>query len=103
MKTRQKKRYLTANQIRDDIDRYKKKALDLEVQATGMEQHAKRLSGTIRAVEECRWLEDQARKARRAANRIYKNRLPALKQKLAEWSTELLPGVITDGDRSIQA
>ena len=44
---------------------------------------------------------EEAKKLRTKARNIKDSRLDALKNKLAEFQTGLLPGVITDGDLSI--
>ena len=101
MKTKPKKRYQTCNEIRDEIERYQQKALRFVQQAEALELSAKELAKSALHGEAAAYNRTQAAKARRSAQRIHDKRLPLLKQKLAEWNTELLPGVITDGDRSI--
>lgn len=104
MKTKIKKRFLTANQIRDEIDKYKEKAERLRQSAEAYELKAKELRKAGPSLEEdAKCAEEQAKKNWASIKRIKESRLPKLKEKLAEWSTELLPGVIADGDRSIQA
>lgn len=100
---KEKKRYLTANQIREDIDKYKAKALRLVQQAEGLELHAKELDKNPLAKETAAWNRSQALKARKAAHRIHESKLKQLKEKLAEWQTDLLPGVLDKLDRSVQA
>ena len=80
------KRYKSANQIRDSIDEAKKKF-----------DHLLELA----SVQEGLGHDMEAKKLRISARRIKDNKLDVLKEKLAEFCTDLLPGVITDGDRSI--
>lgn len=104
MPKREKKRWMTANQIRDAIDEYKARAQNLMDTAATQDLKADRLYETQdpRLAEDASFAREQAKKMRRSAQRIYEIKLVKLKQRLAEWSTELLPGVISDGDRSIQ-
>lgn len=103
MKRKTRKRYLTANQIRDEIDKYKEKHRRFLEQAEGLELSADEFARTENGAEDAAYKREQAKKCRRSAQRIMEDRIPKLKQKLAEFATELLPGIITDGDRSIQA
>lgn len=104
MKTkRTKKRYLTANQIRDEIDQFKQKALRSVQEAEGLELSARDMAAYPNMKEDMVWRLEQAKKARRRAQRINDIKLPKLKQKLAEWQTEIMPSIITDGDRRVSA
>ena len=80
------KRYKSANAIRDAIDEAKAK-FDLLIERS--------------EVQEGLGKDMEAKKLRIFARRIKDNKLDVLKEKLAEFCTDLLPGVITDGDRSI--
>lgn len=102
---KQKKRYLTANQIRYDIERYQAKMKFLEKDAARLEAEANQLQRHNPSAynrELSAFKLKQADKAHRAIARIHDKKLPYMKQKLAEWSTELLPGVIPDNDRSVE-
>jgi L-lactate utilization protein LutB len=83
-----KKRFTSAQQISAEIDKRKKEfnhLLDLAQVQEGLNRH------------------EDAKKLRVKARQIKDNQLDMLKEKLAEFNTELLPGVIKDGDRSIPA
>lgn len=99
-----KRRYESHTQIIDEIERYKVKMQRLLERSLLLESKAMLLV----LQNDGRWNEDialkrkEAAKLRRSAFRIENHKLPYLKQKLAEFNTELLPGTgITD--RSIQA
>jgi hypothetical protein len=96
------KRFLTAQSITREIDLYKLKLQRLLDRASSFDMQADDLfkSGLT---EDATYHREQAKKMRRAAFRIEKKRLPFLARKLAAFNTELLPGVITDGDRSVSA
>jgi hypothetical protein len=83
-----KKRYHSVTQIKTAIDKAKVR-------------FEKKLATAI--VHELAGRPIDAKKRRIEARRIKDNQLDILKQKLSEFCTELLPGVITDGDRSIPA
>lgn len=91
-----RKRYETANQIRDDIARYKIKAEKLRQTAFDLDVEADRLSRTEYA-ENNRGLigfkRSQADKCRRSADRIETKKMTLLKQKMAEFMTDPLPGL----------
>jgi hypothetical protein len=102
-----KKRYRHAREINYAIDRYKLKAQKLRDSASALDMQADEM---IKPQNSGRWNREQitfnreqAKKKRQAAGRIEERTLSKLKEKLAEWQTDLLPGVITDGDRSIPA
>ena len=82
------KRYNTSQQIVREIDKAK-------------EQFSKLIDQAL--VQENMGRESEAKSLRVKARQIKDNRLDMLKAKLAEFQTDLLPGVITDGDRSIPA
>lgn len=98
-----KKRYFTANQIRDEIDRYKTKAQKLMDSAAAYDLKADELYKINSWSEDASFAREQAKKLRRSAERINEKRLPYLSQKLAEFCTEVIPSIIPDGDRSVQA
>ena len=85
-KRNMRKRFNTANEIRDAIDAAKKKFNHL----LDLAESAEALGKTI-----------EARNNRIKARQIKDNQLDILKNKLAEFCTDLLPGVCPDGDRSI--
>ena len=95
-------RYNTANDIRDKIDKYKAKAQKLMDSAAAMDLKATEFfkAGTEFA-EDAAWHREQAKKKRKQAARIRDNTLETLKAKMAEFQTMIMPGIITDGDRSI--
>lgn len=103
MKTKKpKRRYYTAHEIRKDIARYQEKALKLQREAEAEEKIAAALykKGPLHA-ELTGFHAETAEKLRQSAARIYDKKLPRLKEKLAEFDTDLLPGLgITD--RSIE-
>lgn len=96
-----KKRYETANQIRDDIDRWKAKAQKLMDSAAALDIVADALfrSGPKWA-EHAAFKREQAKKKRRSAGRIMDRKLVHLKDKLSEFMTEPLPG--TGATKDIQ-
>lgn len=99
-----KKRYHTANQIRDEIDRYKARMLKLEEQASQYDRKAKELIGLNdpKLAEEIGFNRTRAKQVRHSIGRIADKRLHYLAQKLAEFTTEVLPHCGID-DRSISA
>ena len=97
-----KRRYETANEIRDEIDRQLAKARKFLETAEAYEQKAEMLRQDGGPwVEDAKFAMVLAGKARRSANRIKEKKLTVLKDKLAEWGTEPMKGVIPD--RSVQA
>lgn len=100
-----RRRYYTANQIRDEIQRYKTKAQSLMDSAATLDVKADQLYKTNdpTLAEDASFAREQAKKRRHSAQRIFEKRIPYLKQKLAEWQTDTLPGIIKNGDRSVQA
>lgn len=102
MKKRTQKRYLTANQIRDEIQRWKDKESFLLLRADTLELSARELYGISEMVEDAKFKQSEAAKCRRSASRIADKKLPALKAKLAEFLTPQIPG-LDNGDRSINA
>lgn len=99
---KKKKRYFTPNQIRDEIDRYIDKMRKCEDSAQAYEHKARQFKEAGDWIQ-AEFDEKQAEIYRKKAKRIKDVRLVHLKQKLAEMNTELLPGVISDKDRSVQA
>ena len=97
-----KKRYKTANEIRDAIDLYRVKAQKLKDSAAALDMKADefKLAGPEYKVD-VDYHRSQADKKRKAANRIEDRQLAKLKNKLSEWMTEPFKEIITDGDRSI--
>lgn len=94
MKKRTKKRYNTANDIRDDIERYLAKMKRFQEIAEGLEVRADLMMRTgDNMVENSAYCRKQADKARRSAARIQEVKLKRLKEKLSEWMTPPLPGV----------
>lgn len=99
-----KKRYRSAQDITREIDLYKQKLQRLLDRASSFDLQADELFKAGPGLhEDATYHREQAKKMRRSAFRIEKIRLPFLSQKLAEFQTELLPGVITDGDMSISS
>lgn len=95
---KKKRRYNTANDIRDDIERY-----NLE-QAEELEREVKRLvmRDDPKLAELIGFKREQAKKLRKKSNRIMDKKMQHLKEKLAEWSTPPLPGTGIEG-RDIQS
>lgn len=101
MKTKKPRRFETSQQIEDEIEACKERArhkmrvahtLDMEADVL-FQHHEESELGVFKR--------EQAKKVRHQAYRIENVRIPKLSQKLAEFKTDLLPGVITNGDRSI--
>lgn len=106
MKTKKpKRRFYTANQIRAEIDRYRVKADKLTGQAVIYDLKAGELVrlGDPNSAEEIGFNREMAKKRRKSAARILDKKLPYLAQKLAEWQTDIMPGIITNGDRSVES
>lgn len=99
---RPKRRFLTANEIRDEIDRYRAKALKLMQSADALDIAARELMKVDTMVEDAKYKASQARKCRTSAARIIEKKLPRLKEKLSEFLTEPLKPIIPDGDRSVE-
>jgi len=103
-RTQPKKRFLTAQQISREIDECKLKLQRLLDRASSYDLQADTLFKAGPGLkEDAVYHREQAKKMRRSAFRIEKKRLPFLARKLAAFNTELLPGVIQDGDRSVSA
>lgn len=103
MKTKKPKaRYFTANQIRDKIDQYKRRQRALMDSAAALEYRADLLIKHPLTAEDAVFAREQAKKKRRASARIEDKSLVKLKEKLAEFNTETIPGIIPGGDRSVQ-
>lgn len=100
---KRKKRYLTANQIMEEIEKYQAKALSLQQRAELADKVAKDLCQKESLYEDGVLRSELAKQLRKSAARILDTRLPRLKQKLSEMNTRLLPGVIEDEDESVQA
>lgn len=104
MKTKQPKRYNTANDIRDAVDRFKLKAQKYRDSASAIDKVADEIAKQDGASE--RWKMEtismkraQADKLRIQAGRIEQRTLEKLKGKLAEFNTNPMP--FLEGDRSI--
>lgn len=100
------RRYETANQIRDAIDLYKRKAQKLMESAAALDFIAEELVKEEGHSE--KWLREQiafnrsqAEKKRKSASRIEDRTLVRLKNKLSEFMTPLIPGMPNPDDRSI--
>lgn len=96
---RVKKRYEHENQIRADIDRFKAKAQKLRDAASALDMRADLLvknNGAGGFFGEISFARSQAEKKRKSAGRIETDRLVKLKQKLAEFQTEPIPGILPD-------
>lgn len=103
-KNRNKKRYNTANEIRDDIDKFKLKQQKLMDSAAALDAKADSLfkTGDAALAEDAVFAREQAKKKRASALRIERRKLVQLKNKMAEFLTPTLPGSGIE-DRSIQA
>ena len=97
------KRYQNELQILQDVEKARK---DLSRHLAAADNYDIVAAHQFRAgpnhVENAGFNREQAKKCRRKAYRIENNRLPFLKQKLAEFQTPMLPA-IDDGDPSISA
>ena len=99
MKSRTKKRYISISQINDEIDRYKAKARKLRDSADAYDIQADRIAQSDHAelnVELIGFNRIKASKLRRSAFNIENKKMVDLKQKLAEFTTDPLPGIIDD-------
>lgn len=103
MRSKKKKRFLIAQQIKDEIDQYKVKYQKEMDASAAQDRKADMLfqkgGNWVEAANVARHL---AGRHRATAGRIIENRLPYLKRKLAEFQTPQLPA-IDNGDRSIPA
>lgn len=98
-KTKTKKRYESISQIYDEIDRYKLKARKFQDAANALDVKADMIARSEHAdlnAELIGFTREQAAKHRRSAFRIENKKLIQLKQKLAEFQTQTLPGVVPD-------
>jgi|ERR1035437_1556142 hypothetical protein len=97
------KRYQNESQILKDVEKARK---DLSRHLSTADNYDLVANHQFLAgpehVENAGFNREQAKKCRRKAYRIENNRLPFLKQKLAEFQTPMLPA-IDDGDPSISA
>lgn len=95
-----KKRYENPQQIQEKIRDKRSEVKNHLINSDRLEHEADHMirSGMPGAASLRR---KEAQKRRKTAYRIENKTIPKLIQKLGELSTELLPGVITDGDRSI--
>lgn len=102
-----KKRFRTAQQINDEIEKYKVKAQKFMDAAAALDYKADQIiqnrSGELGSLAgEVSYARSQAADYRKKAQGIKDRRLPYLKGKLAEFQTKQLPG-IDDHDNSIPA
>lgn len=99
-----KRRYYTANQIREEIDKYHAKIMKLEDLAKDYDRRAEELIALDDPLqsEAIGFNRTRAEQVRRSVERILMKRLPHLAQKLAEFSTDVLPNCGIE-DRSVQA
>lgn len=103
MSKKPKKRYETISQINDEIDRYKAKAKKLQERACALDIKADTIARSENAelnAELIGFTREQARKLRRTVFNIENKKMAELKEKLAEFQTQIFPGIIED--RSIQ-
>ena len=104
MKKRTKRRFNSTNQIRDEIDRWKAKAGAYNASADMLEIKAADLyKQGPEWTEEANYAKEMAKKKRASAGRIESRKLVKLKEKMAEFNTNLLPGIIADNERSVSA
>src|SRR5271157_2590476 len=96
MKTKEKKRYENANQIRDAIDRFRAKAQKLMNSAAALDHVADEFAKLGDNPGMVSFNREQAKKKPRSAKRVEEVQLVKLKHKLSEWQTEPLPGIIID-------
>lgn len=94
-----KKRYEHISQINDDIERYRKKAEKFRNSAEAQDIKADTIARSTDAhlnAELIGFTRAQAAKARRSAFNIETKKMVKLKEKLAEFQTEPLPGIVPD-------
>lgn len=102
MKKTVKKRYNTANDIRDAIDRYKDKAKKLRDRAASMDFITDQMvKGAAPASNTISYRRNISDKLRESAARIEERQLTKLKNKLSEWQTDTMRAIIPDGDKSV--
>lgn len=102
MKPKKVRRFDTSQQIEDEIDLARKHIDHKLAVAQAYDIEADNLFKVGHPFsEDAVFKREQAKVLRRQAYRIETKRIPKLREKLAEFKTELLPGVITDGDRSL--
>lgn len=110
MSKKPKPRYESEAEIIRDIDVAKQKARLLKDAANGMFHQAEQMA--IEAsqadeeglapheieylLEQRAWILTKAEKMAASANNIYKERIPYLSQKLAEFRTMTIPGILPD-------
>jgi len=87
-----KRRYYTANQIRDDIDKWKAKAQKLKDAGHALDKKAEMLFATGENNTLGEFTRDQADRKRASAARIEERKLVRLKEKLSEFMTDPLVG-----------
>lgn len=92
------KRYSTEAQILTDIDRAHERIRGQLSKAESLEASSVSLlrCGSPDMIESAKMKQSEADKLRRNTNLIIDRTLPHLKQKLAEFKTMTLPGVVSD-------
>ena len=102
MNTKSKrKRYNHPNDIRDAIDRFRRKAQGLRDSAAALDAVADQFARDGNNPGMVSFNREEAKKKRQSAGRIEDRTLAKLKEKLAEILTGLLPGIVDGCDRSI--
>lgn len=99
MRKRTKKRFESISQINDEIDRYKRKAKKLQEAADALDIKADTIARSENAelnVELIAFTRLQASRHRRSVFNIENKKMAELKGKLAEFQTQILPGVVPD-------
>lgn len=94
-----KKRYEHISQINDEIDRYRRKAKKLQEKAEALDIKADtiaRSTGAELNAELIGFTRLHAAKLRRSVFNIENKKMVALKQKLAEFQTQIMPGIVAD-------
>lgn len=99
MSKKPKKRFESISQIHDEIDRYKRKAKKLQDTADALDIKADALARSENAelnAELIGFTRAQARKHRTTVFNIENKKMAKLKEKLAEFQTAIIPGVVPD-------
>lgn len=98
-----KRRYHNETEIQRDIDKWKAKAQKFMDSAAALDLKADSLflTGRSELVPDAQFAREEAKKRRKSAFRIQNRKLVLLKEKLAEFLTEPLPG--TGAGKDIQA
>ena len=91
------RRYNSCNDIRDAIDLYKAKAQKLRESAAALDMKACEFAKAgPEFAEDLAYHREQAKKRRKSAQRIEEKTLNKLKNKMSEFQTNPIPGILPD-------